>query len=369
MPNRPIRVLIISKAFVVGAYQTKLEAIATDPDIELTAIVPEQWGDQRVTLAFTDGYRLLVEPLRFNGQFHLHYYPTLSKRIADIQPDVVHIDEEPYNLATYLALRTAHKQGAKTVFFSWQNINRSYPPPFSWMEQWVLKHIDYALLGNSEAVGVWREKGYDGPLQVIPQFGVDPNLFSPPQQPEERDVFTVGFAGRIVPEKGLDSLIRALVRFAGPWRLRILGKGPSIDDLQTLAGLWNHGGSVLFEEAIPSTEMPNWYHQLDVLVLPSVTMPNWKEQFGRVLIEAMACGVPVIGSDSGAIPEVIGGAGLTFPEGDEDALLASITALYDKPQFRQKLAQLGRERVLQRYTQAQIAGETVEVYRRLVSRS
>lgn len=365
MPDRPIRVLIVSKAFVVGAYQTKLEAIAAHEDIELTAMVPSQWGNQTLDRAFTDGYRLLEEPLRFNGNFHLHYYPTLARRIAEAQPDIVHIDEEPYNLATYLALKAAQKHGAKSLFFSWQNINRRYPPPFSWIESWVLSHIDYGIIGNTEALQVWQDKGYAGPLEVIPQFGVDEMLFTPAAEKTDNDTFTVGFAGRVVPEKGLDHLIRAMVRFPGPWRLRILGKGPIIDDLQTLAGLWNHGGSVLFEDAIPSTEMPNWYRQLDVLVLPSVTRPNWKEQFGRVLIEAMACGVPVVGSDSGAIPEVIGDTGLTFPEGDEQALLAALTALYEKPQFRHKLAELGRKRVLENFTQKEIAVDTVSVYRKL----
>ncbi len=366
MAHHPIRVLIVSKAFVVGTYQTKLEELAAHPDIELTAIVPPQWGHQPLDRAFTNGYRLLVEPVRFNGNFHMHHYPTLAQRIAALNPHIVHIDEEPYNLATYLALRAAKRHGAKALFFSWQNINRSYPPPFSWMERWVLKNIDYAILGNTEAVEVWHAKGYNGPHAVIPQFGVDPALFSPIGHRPENNAFIIGFAGRVVEEKGLDNLIRALVRFEGRWRLRILGKGPRIDDLQTLAGLWNHGGSVQFEETIPSTTMPNWYRQLDLFVLPSVTRPNWKEQFGRVLIEAMACGIPVLGSDSGAIPEVIGEAGMIFPEGDETALLQTITALYEKPQFRQKLAELGRKRVLAHFTQSQIAAETIKVYRQLM---
>ena len=71
---------------------------------------------------------------------------------------------------------------------------------------------------------------------------------------------------------------------------------------------------------MPSTEVPAVLRALDVLVLPSLTTPSWKEQFGRVLQEAMACAIPVVGSDSGEIPHVIGDAGLVTPEGDAAAL-------------------------------------------------
>jgi glycosyltransferase involved in cell wall biosynthesis len=120
---------------------------------------------------------------------------------------------------------------------------------------------------------------------------------------------------------------------------------------------------VSFDAQIPSSQMPAYYRQLDVLVLPSRTRPNWKEQFGRVLVEAMACGVPVIGSDSGEIPHVIGDAGLIFPEGKADILRAHLSRLMGDPTLHADLARRGRERVLARFTQAQVAAQTYQVYR------
>jgi glycosyltransferase involved in cell wall biosynthesis len=108
---------------------------------------------------------------------------------------------------------------------------------------------------------------------------------------------------------------------------------------------------------------------LDVLVLPARTRPNWKEQFGRMLIEGMACGVPVVGSRSGAIPEVIGQAGLTFAEGDVEALRACLASLIAHPRLREQLIAAGRERVLSYYTQAQVAAATLQVYREMAGRS
>lgn len=371
--DSPIRVLMISKALVVGAYQRKAEEIASYPDIDLTVIVPpawrDDWGVTPLQQAHLEGYRLIVDPIRFNGSFHLHHYPALGRRIAALRPHVVHVDEEPYNLATFLAVRQARRAGARTVFFSWQNLARRYPLPFSWMERWVLNHVDYGLVGNQEAVEVWRAKGYRGPLALIPQFGVDPDIFSPAESRQPGPVFRIGFAGRLVKEKGIDVLIRALARVPGRTHLSIAGAGPLRDDLLRLAGVHNIGGSVEIVGPFPSTQMPDFYRSLDALVLPSRTQPNWKEQFGRALIEAMACGVPVIGSSSGAIPEVIGDAGLIVPEGDAEALSTALASLAEHPRLRQQLAEAGRTRVVERFTHAEIARKTVAVYRELAGRT
>jgi glycosyltransferase involved in cell wall biosynthesis len=101
-------------------------------------------------------------------------------------------------------------------------------------------------------------------------------------------------------------------------------------------------------------------------VVPSLTRGNWKEQFGRVIVEAMACGVPVIGSSSGAIPDVIGDAGLIVPEGDVRALADGLRRLMHDPDLRRRMGGQGRQRVLARYTQAQVAAQTVAVYRQML---
>ncbi len=365
---------MLSKACLVGSYQTKLEEIARFDDIKLTVIVPPAWHDPAGTVQLerghTDGYRLLVDPIRFNGDFHLHYYPKLKQRLAQLKPDILHIDEEPYNLATWLAMRQGRAVGAKTLFFSWQNLERRYPFPFSRMERHVLDHVDYAIMGNHEAVQVWQSKGYRGPQRVIPQFGVNPTLFSPPKKRDSGRGFVIGAANRrLVPEKGLDILLRAAAELPGIWRVHISGGGPERPLLEALAQELGIRDRVQFDGSIPSSQMPAYLRQMDVLVLASRTLPNWKEQFGRVLIEAMACEVPVVGSQSGEIPNVIGDAGLTFPEDDVNALHNHLLRLMKSDELRQELGRNGRQRVLDSYTQAQIASQTVEVYREMVQDS
>lgn len=362
-----MRVLMISKACVVGAYQKKIEELAKLEDIEVTLIVPPYWLERGRKIPLerlhTSGYELLVLPIALNGHFHLHFYPGLGGQIERLKPEIIHIDEEPYNLATFQAMRWAKRIGARALFFTWQNLLRRYPPPFSWMEGYNLRNAAYAIAGNREGEGVLRAKGFRGPVALIPQFGVDPEIYKPAAHEKGKGRFRIGYVGRLVEEKGVDLLLRALSDLPGGWHLRILGDGPQKKRLQSLVQGLGLTGRVVFEPPLPSAGMPDYYRGLDLLVLPSRTRPNWKEQFGRVLIEAMASGVAVVGSHSGEIPHLIGEAGLVFPEEDPLALREAIERIMRDAELRQRLALAGRERVLERYTQAQIALETYRVYR------
>jgi glycosyltransferase involved in cell wall biosynthesis len=173
----------------------------------------------------------------------------------------------------------------------------------------------------------------------------------------------------LVPEKGVDVLLRACAALppALDWTLHLLGDGPERGRLADSARELSIDGRVRFLGRIPSAQTPQFYQTLDVLAVPSLSRPNWVEQFGRVLTEAMACGVPVIGSRSGEIPWVIGDAGRIFPEGDAGALASVLAELGGDPAQRAGLAAAGRARVLAHFTQAQIAAETAAVYRAMVS--
>jgi len=386
---------MVSKACVVGAYQRKLEEIAARPGIELLVIVPPYWQEEARKIPLerlhTTGYCLEVEPIRFNGRFHLFHFPGLARRAREFRPDVVHVDEEPYNLAGWQSTRIARQLGARCLFFTWQNICRNYPPPFRWMEQYCFHTADRAIAGNQEAAEVLRRKGFQKPVDVIPQFGVDPGMFrpssgphppasppwgrggedSPPRGGEQQRLgstssFRIGFVGRLVEQKGILDLLEAVARLEGDRRLLLVGAGPLRPRIQERAVELGLSGRLEIIAGVPSRQMPEIMSSFDALVLPSRTRPNWKEQFGRALVEAMACQVPVVGSNSGEIPNVIGDAGLVFPEGDVAALRDHLAKLQASQELREELGQRGRARVLERFTQARVAEQTCEAYHKLL---
>jgi len=372
-----MRVLMISKALVAGTSQRKLEEIAKLPDVELTVVTPEYWqsddgSKQVLERLYTTGYRMIVTPMTLNGNFHLHYYPQLGKIMREVRPEVVHIDEEPYNAATAQAMFLSQQHKARALFFTWQNLYRNYPPPFRQMELYNYKRAASALAGNRDAENVLRRKGYKGSIHVIPQFGFDTDIYkrSTPRTPRKPDdPFTLGFIGRLKEEKGLPLMVEALTYLPEYCRAVFIGNGPMKSVLEEQATKLGLTERVIFKGGVPTYEVPREMEQLDTFVLPSITMPNWIEQFGRVLPEAMSCETPVIGSTSGEIPHVIEDAGLVFKEGDARDLAHCIQKLLDDPTFYADLAKRGRQRVLDNYTQEQIAKQTYDVYLEMMERS
>jgi len=202
----------------------------------------------------------------------------------------------------------------------------------------------------------------------LPQFGVDPDRYALGDRAARRATLeltspVVGYVGRLVPEKGVDILVDALDVLDA--HLFVVGNGSERAALEARTAGWPPG-KVRFVGAVKDTDVPDFLAAMDVLVLPSRTMPTWAEQFGHVLIEAMAAGVPVIGSSSGAIPEVIGDAGLTFAEGDAAALRKALGGLLADADLRARLAERGRERVRRHYSHAVVAEALVGIYRRLL---
>ncbi len=376
---------MLSKALVVGAYQKKAEELAALPGVDLTVAVPPVWrepgvGDQVLERRFVHGYQLAVLPIWLNGRHHVHFYPAIARLLARVRPHVFHIDEESFNFATYQAMRAGVRYGARCCFYNWATVDRRYPPPFGWFEQYAFRHAAHAIAGVQEAADIMRRHGYSGPISVLPQFGVDPDLFAPKDErrktKDERleehsssfvlrpSSFVVGYLGRLVSQKGLLDLVEALPLLPARMRVRLIGDG--VQKQQLLARAAELGVRDRLELVGWTNEVPAELRRLDVLALPSHTTRGWKEQFGRVLIEAMSCGVPVVGSSSGEIPNVIGDAGLIYPEGDVRALATTLQRLAEQPELYADLARRGRARVLERYTQAALARQYYEVYRSML---
>jgi glycosyltransferase involved in cell wall biosynthesis len=371
-----LKILMLSKALLRGTYQRKLEELAALPGVDqLSVIVPPFWREKNVEIVKLEkvhmsGYELIVEPMLLNGSYHLHFYSGLAKWLKRLKPDIFHVDEESFNLATWQGVRLGQRYNVPSVFYNYANIYRDYPFPFSYFESYNFRHASAAFTCNQEAFDILRRRGFQKPIDIVPQVGVDPEFFKrtdPPTGFGRPDLFTIGYAGRLIEEKGLESLIAAAAQLQGDFRVVLVGSGPLKERLQAQAAQLGIATKIEYVGSVASTLIPNYFSGFDVLVLPSLTRSNWKEQYGRVLQEAMACGTPVVGSSSGEIPNVIAEAGLIFPEGDASALAGCLQKLLDNRSLRQTLSVRGLERVQANFTQAQVAARHFALYQKALT--
>ncbi|NRG28431.1 glycosyltransferase [Bacillus circulans] len=282
--------------------------------------------------------RIMEVPIYFNKSIPLHFYKKRLKHFFEnCKPDAVYVAEEPYSLSCFQVLRSALPYTKAIGFYSAQNIKKNYPFLFRKMEKYVYKHSSLAVSISEDVTKVLREKGYQNKIYEVP-LGVDEEYFivSPDLRVKARKevdipshAFVIGFAGRIVKEKGIDLLIKAfssVYKRKNDMYLLIVGRGPLLELMKQLAIELGVRERVKFINDAIHTEMPKWFNCMDVHVLPSITISNWREQFGRVLIEAAACGVPSIGSSSGEIPYVMDKLGMKsiFKEGEISQLATEI---------------------------------------------
>ena len=373
-----MRVLVFSHSYVTAANHAKLEHLARMPDVDLSLICPRYVRREltalRVERAEHPDYQILPLRTLYPSHNYRFFYWAAGRAIARLAPDLLHIEEEPWSLAAWQAVRCRRRRPeVKIVFFTWQNLRLDYGWPHDAIRRAVHAAADAAIAGNAEAADVLRQKGFAKPVHVLPQFGVDETHYTRRDERARRrelalSGFVVGYAGRLVPEKGVELLLDALAGLEGDWSLLLIGRGSLRDRLAARLGEPPFAGRAVQLDTVPRDEMPRYLNCMDALVLPSRAAPHWKEQFGHVLVEAMACGVPVVGSTCGEIPNVVGDAGLVFPEGDAAALREALARLMASSDECAELAARGRERVLAHYTDARIAQATHDIYREVLGR-
>jgi glycosyltransferase involved in cell wall biosynthesis len=306
---------------------------------------------------------------------HLFGYSPELRSLLRQGFDAVYCWEEPYVVSGFQCARWTPKNTVFT-FLTLQNIRKRYPPPFSWFERSTLARADGWFYCGHSIYRAQRDKpGYAERPSRLGPLGVDVEVFRPDPEAKrrvrERLGFrndgppVLGFVGRFVPEKGLELFMSALDAAREPWRLLFIGGGPMEGELRRWAA--KHDDRVRIV-TLSHDEVPAHVNAIDLLCAPSQTAPHWAEQFGRMLIEAFACNVPVVGSDSGEIPHVIGDAGEVVAERDVAAWTRAIDALLGDAGRRAELAGRGLERARRVYAWPVVARAYLDFFEELCAK-
>ncbi len=389
-----MRILVASHTYIVDINRAKFKILAKlEPGIEVTVVVPQRWktgGVQNQTIEtefYQEGSFKVVPIYNFsqNNQGLLTFGTEIIQLLQEFQPQIIQVEQGSKSLAyaQLIALNKILKFQAKNIFFTWWNLPYQLQWPVSMLENCNLQHTDGIIAGNLDGSNILRQRGYQNTLKVMPQLGVDETLFYPTSKDAdlshrfgiESTDFVVGFVGRFVEEKGLLTLGEALAGLQQlPWKWLLVGQGKLRSQLVKKSIEWGISDRIIWVESVSHEEVPAYINLINCLVLPSqtsykfktLTTVGWKEQFGHVLIEAMACKIPVIGSDCGEIPHVIGDAGLIFPEGNAGVLGDCLRELMERRELAADLGDRGYHRVMNNYTNQALAEQLLEFYKELL---
>jgi glycosyltransferase involved in cell wall biosynthesis/GT2 family glycosyltransferase len=329
-----LSVLRLSHSSVVSAWRERDRELRK-LGLRVTLVTAERWdeGGQVVTTERGED-AFLVQAPTFGSHPNLFVYDPrpIWRLLRHRDWNIMDLQEEPCSavVAEVLLLRVFARCSLPFVLYSAQNIRKRYPIPFRWMERYALTRASGCYVCNARAGDILRDKGLRGIVRVLP-LGIDHRyLESAADREPPRECLHVGYVGRLVEEKGAAVLLEAAA-LDGRLEVEIIGSGPAAGALRDEVSRLGIADRVSFTGHLDQASVMSSYQRFDVLAVPSLPGPAWTEQFGRVAVEAMACGVPVVASDTGSLPEVIGGGGLTVPPGDPTALGRALGRILDDP--------------------------------------
>jgi glycosyltransferase involved in cell wall biosynthesis len=357
--------LVVSHACVRPVNQSVYEELQRR-GVSLRVIVPSMWEDEYSNGSFPSRAMPGMEQticrvgVLGTGSPQRHVYKiNVLRKLRRWRPRLLLVEEEAFSFPALQWGLAATSLGIAFGLQADENMDRSLPLPVRRYRKFLLGRAALVAARSPAAADRAREWGALGEVQVIPHAVPEWSVVAT----REAKPFTVGYAGRLVPEKGLLDLAAAVKSIGMKWRLLLVGSGPQRNELNS------YGSFVETRSDYSHDRMPEAFAEMDVLVLPSRTTPTWTEQFGRVLVEALWCGIPVVGADSGEIPWVIAttGGGIVYPEGDVGALATALKRLESDPELRAQLAARGRRAVQERFSVQAVAGTYEEILSRFRS--
>jgi glycosyltransferase involved in cell wall biosynthesis len=373
------RLLTLGHSYVVSLNRRLAREMtrAGGDEWEVTCAAPKYFHGGNdlapVTLAPSeaDNFELVALDAYLTRRVHVFAYGAPIASLLARPWHFVHAWEEPYIFAGWQISRFVNAE-AKLVFRSAQSNPKKYPLPFSWFERSSMARASgWICSGKSVEDNLKARRGYGTPHLLSP-LGVDTDVFKPDAVARAEALRrlewsdpgppVVGYVGRFVAAKGLRLLMQALEDVREPFRVLFLGSGELEPELRAWAARFPDRARILH---VKHDEVPAFVNAMDLLCAPSQTTPQWREQFGRMLVEAFACEVPVIGSDSGEIGTVLGDAGVVVGERDVAGWTQAIEDLLASPDRRQDLGRRSRERAAERYAWPVIAKQYLRFFESL----
>lgn len=301
-------------------------------------------------------------------------YPVLNRVFGDAHyllglprviegSDIVHVAETYYNYNKQAI--SAKKQGKvdKIISTVWEIIphNNESLKGRKKIKELSYKHIDHFIAVTSMAKSALQKEGVsEDKISVIP-MGVDLHKFSTEHKKESNNLTRVLFVGRLEPEKGVNELLQAFKRLKDEIsnvELVVVGSGSMSETIKQ---------SGVQVKSVSYSQIHKEYKKADIFCLLSKPIKTWQEQYGMVLVEAMASGLPIVTTRSGAIPEVCGSAALYAEPSDSSRAYQHLKKLVNNTELRKELSEKSKQRAQAHFDHKKIAEKINHLYHKIKS--
>lgn len=387
-----IKLVVISHALALKPSRKRWQKLAKDYEIDVTLLIPKEWrtkwfnekvestvsipkgvlagnlGQEQVYYSepINEGrYKVVPVDTTDKINWSRYFIKSLGKYLSSNKPDIIYVvhEETTLILIQILLYRKLFSPKSKIIFFS---MNALGVPLKKWHQRlrwrWIKRGVEFVFVHYPGIEKCFREAGFEKPIYHQTQIGVDEEVFRPDdvlrREVRERldlnDKFVIGYAGRLTHEKGLDDLLKTLPLDGVDWVLLLVGNGPMKEEIKDFARSNGYEDRIKLIGVVPLQDMPEYMRAMDCFFIGSKTYPHSVDSFPLVPVQAMACGVPVIGSDCGAIPWQVDDCGLIFPEGDYVALKKHLMTMVSDDALRKDFALRGRDMVLNRFSVSHI---------------
>ena len=388
-----MKLMVLSHALIGRPAQARWRKLAKSSTNQVRLIVPKRWvttwfGPEQILDGYdeeADGFEVKTTRTTSESNFSSYFFRGLRQQLREYDPDVIFPTHESIQTIQMVLWRWLFSRRSRLVFFTMSVHHRTSPPTslsprrlvgYCWrrIKWWLLCHGTDAAVCHYPAIkDQMQREGYNRPILIQTQIGVDEDFFRPDIQDGERmrtklglNGFVVGFVGRITWEKGILDIAEAIGRLPKDVHFLVVGDGPDRNRLVDVASMSGWETRLHLTGQVSPTDVASHMRAMDCLVLGSRTTEGWVDTFPNVVPQAMATGLPVVGSNSGAIPFMLGDKGSLFQEGSVNEMVDHLIKLRNDRTQRLRMGESLRERALAEFCVGGINGRLKEFFELIV---
>ena len=368
-----MKILIISHTYIAAENRKNILALGCHAQVKV--LLPKEWTDTvfpNLKFEVNESDDDYFNPRRvFYLSQSQYFFVNAVSYLRKFRPDVTIVEYNPWSLMFVQALlaRTLFHKRTKMVCLVKKNTfvrSSSASGILKYrIAQMTARRVDIFIAASEMARQLLSSTFLvdDSRIRVVHHMGVDTSIFRPPEVYTNNGVVSIGYAGRLDSDKGVEDLVAAVADYVIPnspnVKLKLLGRGRLSPLLREMAENWPW---LEVHLPVPHAQVARFLRGLDIFVMPSRILPDHQEHDGHAVMEAMACGLATIGTRSGIITELLsGGAGYIVSPHVPEELGSALNTLIADADLRKNVALRGLEKARREFSLEHIAARKIEI--------